>query len=108
MVHLDDTIKCTISGKNLPDGTYRVLGENRTVSVKNGKFSDTFTNYATHIYTNDANYSNGVDIAALEAEIKKVDEAALAEIKGMSWEELNKPVRKPAKKSKKSTKSKKK
>ena len=85
-----------------------VLGENRTVTVKNGKFSDTFTNYATHIYTNDANYSNGVDIAALEAEIKKADKAALEEIKGMSWEELNNTAGKPAKKSKKSKKSKKK
>ncbi len=105
---MPDTLKCNIGGKNLPDGTYRVLGENRTVTVKNGKFSDTFTNYATHIYTNDANYSNGVDIAALEAEIKKADEAALEEIKGMSWEELNNTAGKPAKKSKKSKKSKKK
>lgn len=47
-------IKFTIPGfeqvKNL-----HVLGENRQVQVKNSSFTDSFTKYAVHIYTNDNN-----------------------------------------------------
>ena len=75
---MPDTMNCTISAKGMPDGKYRVLGENRTVEVKNGKLTDNFIGYVTHIYTNDANFTAPVDVAALEKEIKKVDDAARA------------------------------
>ena len=75
---MPDTMDCTISAKGMPDGKYRVLGENRTVEVKNGKLTDNFIGYVTHIYTNDANFTAPVDVAALEKEIKKVDDAARA------------------------------
>jgi len=70
---MPDTLDCTLTGPGLPDGRYRVLGENRTVEVRNGKLNDSFVGYMTHIYTNDADYPAPVDIAALEGEIAKVD-----------------------------------
>ena len=100
---MPDTLKCTISGKGLADGTYQVVGENRTVTVKNGKFNDSFEAHSAHIYTNDMSYKSPVDIPALEAEIKKLDTEALAALKN------NPPAAKAAKKAvKKAKKSKKK
>ena len=73
---MSGAIECTLSGPGLPDGKYRVLGENRTVEVRNGKLNDSFAGFMTHIYTNAADYPAPVDIAALEAEIAKVDAPA--------------------------------
>ena len=78
---MPDTMDCTISAKNMPNGKYRVLGENRTVEVKNGKLTDKFIGYATHIYTNDDKFTAPVDVTALEKEIKKVDDAARSALK---------------------------
>ncbi|NTV30871.1 hypothetical protein HGA91_02735 [candidate division WWE3 bacterium] len=36
--------------ENIPNGTYEVYGENRTVSVTNGSITDTFLPYGYHIY----------------------------------------------------------
>ena len=78
---MPDTMDCTVSAKGMPNGKYRVLGENRTVEVKNGKLTDKFIGYATHIYTNDDKFTAPVDVTALEQEIKKVDDAARAALK---------------------------
>ena len=48
-----------------------VFGENRTVDVKDGKFTDTFKNFDTHIYTTDAARANAINFAAVESEIEK-------------------------------------
>ena len=100
---MPDTLKCTISGKDLADGTYQVVGENRTVTVKNGKFNDSFEAHTAHIYTNDMSYKSPVNIPELEAEIKKLDTEALAAL-------ANKPQPAPAAKKavKKAKKAKKK
>ena len=74
---MPDRLNCTISGKGLTDGIYQVVGENRTITVKNGKFEDSFEAHTAHIYTNDMDYKSPVDIPALEAEIKKLDTEAL-------------------------------
>ena len=71
---MPDKIDAGLTG--LPDGKYRVLGENRTVEVRNGKLNDSFVGYMTHIYTNAADYPAPVDIFALEAEIARADSAA--------------------------------
>ena len=68
---MSDECDCGITGENLPDGKYRVLGENREVEVRDGKLTDHFGGFATHIYTNDASYPVPVDIEALESEIAK-------------------------------------
>lgn len=34
---------------------FKVLGEERSIQVSNGKFSDRFDRYAVHLYTNDPN-----------------------------------------------------
>ena len=47
----------------------RVLGEKRTIPVKNGRFTAEFSPYMVHIFTDDANYPEGVDIAAVTARI---------------------------------------
>ena len=73
---MPNKISCTLSGSRLPDGKYRVLGENRTVEVKAGKLNDLFTGYMTHIYTNDKDFPAPVDIKALETEIAKLDVSA--------------------------------
>ncbi|MBQ9336509.1 MAG: hypothetical protein IJS14_04340 [Lentisphaeria bacterium] len=70
---MPDSIDCTLTGPGLADGKYRVLGENRTVEVRNGRLEDSFVGYMTHFYTNDAGYPAPVDIAALEAEIAEAD-----------------------------------
>ena len=49
--------------------TLRVLGEKRTEALKNGKLAKTFAPYAVHVYTDDAAYPEGVDIAAVTAKI---------------------------------------
>lgn len=100
---MPDTYNCTISG-NMPDGTYQVLGENRTVTVKNGKLNDKFVGFMTHIYTNDLEYKSAIDIAALENEIRIADEKAKEEIKNLPAEQHEQPkkaVNKKAGKNKK-------
>ena len=72
---MPDELKADFSGGDLPDGEYRVLGENRTVTVRDGKLNDSFTGYMTHIYTNDDSFTSLVDISALEAEIAKAEAA---------------------------------
>ena len=68
---VSDECECGITGEKLPDGKYRVLGENREVDVRDGKLTDRFGGFETHIYTNDARYPVPVDIEALESEIAK-------------------------------------
>lgn len=72
---MPDELKADFSGSGLPDGEYRVLGENRTVTVKDGKLNDSFPGYMTHIYTNDDSFTSPVDIAALEEEIRQAEAA---------------------------------
>jgi len=74
---MPDEFRCTLSG--LPDGQYRVLGENRSVEVKNGILNDLFAGFMTHLYTNAADFPAPVDIAALEKEIRETDAKALKE-----------------------------
>ena len=100
---MPDTYNCTLSG-NMPDGTYQVLGENRTVTVKNGKLNDKFVGYMTHIYTNDLKYKSAIDIAALENEIKLADEKAKEEIKNLPAEQPRQPKKATGKKSGKAKK----
>ncbi len=40
--------------KSIPDSSVEVLGEDRTLSLVNGTFSDTFTGYEAHLYKIDA------------------------------------------------------
>ena len=103
---MPDTLKCTISAKDMADGTYQVVGENRTITVKNGKFTDSFDAHTAHIYTNDMSYKSPVDIPALEAEIKKLDTEALAALKNNppAAPAAKKDTKKNAKKAKKSKK----
>ena len=56
--------------------TVRVLGEKRRVKVVNGKVAETVKPYEVHIYTDDMNYPEGVDIPAVKADIKKALKAA--------------------------------
>ncbi len=49
--------------------TLRVLGEKRSMSLNNGKIMKTFAPYAVHVYTDDSQYPEGVDIAAVTAKI---------------------------------------
>ena len=72
---MPDEAQITLSGKDVPDGEYKVLGENRTVTVRDGKLSDSFPGFMTHIYTNDGSFTAPVDIAALEAEIRQTEAA---------------------------------
>ena len=72
---MPEEAQITLSGKDLPDGEYRVLGENRTVAVKDGTLNDSFPGYMTHIYTNDDSFTSPVDIAALEEEIRQAEAA---------------------------------
>ena len=51
--------------------TLRVLGEKRSVALKNGKIVKTFAPYAVHVYTDDSQYPEGVDIAAVTDKIAK-------------------------------------
>ncbi len=51
-----------------------VLGENRNVSVADGRFSDTFGKYAVHIYTTAKNPPSIGGIAANEKEEKRIYE----------------------------------
>ena len=91
---MPDEISCALSG--LPDGQYRVLGENRNVEVKSGQLNDRFAGFMTHIYTNAADYPAPVDIFALEAEIARADSAAREAARNRS----EKPSKKKQKKSK--------
>ena len=100
---MPDTLKCTISGKGMADGTYQVLGENRTITVKNGKFTDSFEAHTAHIYTNDMSCKSPVDIPALEAEIKKLDTEAKEALKNLPPPQPKK-ISKKTKKAKKSKK----
>ena len=68
---MPDDVTGTISAADLPDGTYRVLGENRTIKVKNGKLNDRFSGFMTHIYTNDATFPTPVDLSALGNKIRQ-------------------------------------
>ena len=52
-------------------------GRTNTVEVKNGQLTDRFPGFMTHVFTNAADLSAPVDIAALEAEIRETDEKAL-------------------------------
>ena len=47
-----------------------VFGENRSLEVKNGKFSDTFKNFDTHIYTTNEKMAKAIDFAAVEKSIQ--------------------------------------
>lgn len=78
---MPDEQNCTVSSPDLPNGQYRVLGENRIVEVRDGKLNDRFIGYMTHIYTNDLNIKAPVDIAALEKEIQATSAAALKSIR---------------------------
>ncbi len=100
---MPDTLKCTISGKGMADGSYQVLGENRTITVKNGKFEDSFEAHTAHIYTNDMSCKSPVDIPALEAEIKKLDTEAKEALKNLPPPQPKK-ISKKTKKAKKSKK----
>ena len=71
---IPDKIDAGLTG--LPDGQYRVLGENRTVEVRNGKLNDPLSGHTACIYTNDEQIPTPVDIRALETEIAKIDAAA--------------------------------
>ena len=51
--------------------TLRVLGEKRSVYLKNGKIVKTFAPYAVHVYTDDSQYPEGVDIAAITVKISE-------------------------------------
>ena len=48
-----------------------VFGEKRSLQVANGRFSDTFNNFDTHVYTTDETMANAIDFAAVESEIEK-------------------------------------
>ena len=72
---MPDDVTCTISAADLPGGTYRVLGENRTIKVKNGKWNDCFSGFMTHIYTNDATFPTPIDLSALVNKIRKENES---------------------------------
>ena len=58
---------------NVPENIkkFKVISENRIVEVKNGKFSDKFLPYEVHIYTDDLNFQDLVDLKKVEEEIKK-------------------------------------
>ncbi len=105
---MPNAMNCTISGKGLADGTYQVVGENRTVTVKNGKFTDNFEAHTAHIYTNDMSCKSPVDIPALEAEIKKLDIAAKEAVKNLPPTEPKKKAAGKKAAGKKAQKSKKK
>ena len=51
------------------------VSENRTVTPKNGKFSDVFDNYQVHIYTTDANAAKLTPLAKIEKEIADINNA---------------------------------
>ena len=72
---MPDDVTCTISAADLPDGTYRVLGENRAIEVKNNRLNDRFSGFMTHIYTNDATFPTPVDLSALENKIRKENDS---------------------------------
>jgi hypothetical protein len=57
----------------VPEGVkkMKVISENRTVEVKDGKFFDKFLPYEVHIYTDDLNFQDVVDLKKVEEEIKK-------------------------------------
>jgi hypothetical protein len=51
----DSTTTKAFQFQNLASGVVEVIGENRTVGLTNGSFSDTFTGYEAHLYrTTDA------------------------------------------------------
>ncbi len=49
----------------------KVISEKRIVEVKDGKFSDRFLPYEVHIYTDDLNFKDVIDLKKVEEEIKK-------------------------------------
>ena len=49
----------------------KVISEKRIVEVKDGKFSDKFLPYEVHIYTDDLNFKDVIDLKKVEEEIKK-------------------------------------
>jgi len=57
----------------VPEGVkkMKVISENRTIEVKDGKFFDKFLPYEVHIYTDDLNFQDVVDLKKVEEEIKK-------------------------------------
>jgi len=73
---MPDEYDCGIIGADLPDGAYRVLGENRTIVIRDGKLNDHFSGFATHIYTNDSTFLAPVDLATLTNEISKAKAAS--------------------------------
>lgn len=49
----------------------KVISENRQVAVSGGKFTDGFAPYQVHIYTDNLQFRDAIDLAKVEEEIKK-------------------------------------
>ena len=69
-----ETLQANMEIPALKDCKLYVFGENRTVEVKDGKFSDTFKNFDTHIYTTNEKMAKAIDFAAVEKSIQKAYE----------------------------------
>lgn len=54
---------------NMPPGKWKVLSEKRTVTASGRKLTDNFGKKAVHIYMQDLNYPDRVDLAKIQAQI---------------------------------------
>lgn len=81
----DETLTSPITWPAWADGEIQVLSEGRTVTLRNGSFSDHFTPYQTRVYTNSGKTFNLATVATVNAAIE-AEYARLAKPGNLAWQ----------------------